>query len=135
MAQRITLHLPDEIAAVVRASGQTISGRIVTIIARYQRIISECRPRLPYEDWLHICEAGNGIEALVEQTGMDPMQTLPMELVDGGHKDTAIRFKELSLAERMAVVAVVEQFWADRDHDIRAALALLGIVPDQEDHL
>lgn len=133
MTQRITIHLPDEIAAVVRASGQTISGRICTIISRYQRIIAECRPRLAYEDWLHICEAGNGIEALAEHTGMDPMQTLPVELADGGHAETARRFAALSLAERMAVVAVVEQFWADSEHDIGEALALLGIVPDSRD--
>lgn len=131
MTQRLTVHLPDDIAAVVRASGQTISGRLVTIISRYHRIISECRPRLAYADWLHICEAANGLEALTEHAGMDPVQTLAAELADCGHAETARRFAALSLPERMAVVAVVEQSWADQDHDIPSALALLGIVPEE----
>lgn len=63
MGTKQTTYYTDETLATLNAGlteGESFSGRIEAIVARYDRIVKECSPELTLGEWCAICDANNG---------------------------------------------------------------------------
>ncbi len=59
MSRRTTIYIPDHAEPVIGplGSADSLSGRVTTILLRYQEILDRSRPQLTEAEWLAIIDA------------------------------------------------------------------------------
>jgi hypothetical protein len=60
MSSRKTIYLGDDAEMVIGTRPRNLSGRINTILLRYDRIIDDVMPTLSEAEWCALCDANNG---------------------------------------------------------------------------
>lgn len=112
-----------------------VSGALNGAVARYLSLTDEYRPELSRAQWCAICDALNGtmLDNLWIRRGG---RMIAMELEDSpglGEKweidlpALIAEMEALSTVESIAVLHVVETFWAHSEMDTDEALALAGV--------
>jgi hypothetical protein len=122
MSRRTSLYLGDhaETALGPLEADDSLSGRINTILIRYDQIRIAACPDLTEKEWLAICDANNGTWLQADHAETDPARHLWMNVADDDELDEkwgidrlelARRMKGMSVAEQCAVIEVVGRFW------------------------
>lgn len=147
-ANRVTIYLPDHVRAALgpcgEDSGVSLSGRVATIVLRYQEAVRRSRPRLSRAEWMLILDALNGVGRLAEERPEAAVAGLALEVYDHLRLNDAARkwsltpaqatglvdrLRALSYVEALSIVEAAEQFWTHHELETDAAIAAAGIVP------
>ncbi len=121
---------------------ENYSGRINSIIGRYQQIVTDGMPELTKGEWLAIMDANNGtvFPGPDDSTELDPARYAWMNVADSepgyikeqfGVDNLALArtMKAMSLIEQCGVMEVIQQFWTKSDQefaDYREMLTAAG---------
>jgi hypothetical protein len=100
------------------------SGRINSIVGRYQAVIAEGMPELTEREWLAIMDANNGtvFPGPDESTEIDPARYAWMNVQDSVEDglnekwqidclDLARKMKSMTYVEQCGVMEVIGRFW------------------------
>jgi hypothetical protein len=120
MSARRSIYLTDAAEAAIGPGAESLSGRINSMLIRYDAIrVEEC-PALTEAEWCALCDVLNGTYVAAEHTDTDPARFLWAELADApemaekwhiDHPALVARLRTFSLAERIAVLEVAARFW------------------------
>lgn len=138
-AIRTTIYVPEEIQRLL--GGDTGSGRINGIVARYGRIVAEAQPALTTSQWLAVLDACNGL-ALLDDAGTDMTAYLWAEIADAtglaerwgiDQAQLVATVRALPYVSRVAIAEAARAFWSRADLPTDAAMAAAGIRPVDTD--
>lgn len=131
--ERLSIYAGEPLALVLGGHDENRSGRVNQVCARYLAIVADSQPRWSQAQWSAVCDALNGC-----WLGDDlSLRYLWAEVADtqglgdkwGIDQDALVReLREMPMAGKVAVVELVERFWAHCDRDTSAALAAAGVV-------
>lgn len=124
MSKRTTIWISDQaegaLGPVKQEEGDSLSGRINSILIRYDQIRVENCPELPVGEWCAICDANNGAWLQAESGENDPARYAWMNVADSDELDLkwgidrldlARRMKAMPISQQCAVIEVVGRFW------------------------
>lgn len=121
MSRRATIYLSDQAeAALGPMADESLSGRVNSLLIRYDGIRHEACPVLSVQEWCAVCDVLNGAFVGAEHTDSDPARYIWAEMADApemgekwgiDHGALVARLRGMSFAARCAVVEVATRFW------------------------
>jgi hypothetical protein len=113
--------LLDHLTAPLAHHLDGLSNAVNVLASRYAGLLAGQRPNLTLDEWCAVAEDNNGIWTLSLADSFDGVGRVPLQFVE---QSTAAKWQvdaaainrvlaDLSPAGRLAVVEVVERFWAD----------------------
>lgn len=124
MSKRTTIWISDQaeeaLGPVKQAEGDSLSGRINSILIRYDQIRVEDCPELTVNEWCAICDANNSSWLQAESAENDPARYAWMNVADSDELDEkwgvdrldlARRMKTMTISQQCAVIEVIGRFW------------------------
>lgn len=121
MSRRTSIYLSDQAeTALGPIAGESLSGRINSMLIRYDGIRREACPALSVAEWCAVCDVLNGAYVAAEHTDSDPARYIWAEMADSpemgdkwdiDHPVLVERLRGMSFAERCAVMEVATRFW------------------------
>ncbi len=107
------------------------SGRVNSIISRYQSIVLDAMPELTQGEWLAIMDANNGtvFPGPDESSELDPARYAWMNVADSESYtvkeqfgidtlELAKKMKAMSFVEQCGVMEVIQKFWEKSDQEV-----------------
>ncbi len=131
--ERLSIYAGVPLALVLGGHDENRSGRVNEVCDRYLAIVADSQPRWSQAQWSAVCDALNGCWL---RDG-DSLRFLWAEVADteglgqkwGIDQDELVReLREMPMAGKVAVVELVERFWANSHLDTPAALTAAGVV-------
>ena len=135
MSRRTTIYIPDHARPVIGPLGSddSLSGRITTILQRYQEILDRSRPQFAEAEWLAIIDAN-----LAHWFGDDPseLRLIWLNVADAeglgkkwGIDQAALanKLRQLPYAAQVAVTEIIERYHGSGGASHRDRLEAAGI--------
>lgn len=122
MATKKNIYLGDHAERILNTPGkpESISGRINSIIIRYDSAWRDACPALTVAEWCAICDANNGTVFPADSPTTDPARYAWMNVQDAeeldekwgiDRLDLARRIQEMTTIEQCAAMEVITAFW------------------------
>jgi hypothetical protein len=120
MSRRATIYLSDAAEAALGPEAENLSGRINSMLIRYEGIRADACPTLTEAEWSAIVDVLNGTWLMAEHTDADPARHLWAEMADSPEmaekwgidiEELVITLRNQPYAARIAIVEVATRFW------------------------
>lgn len=118
MSSRKTIYLTDDSERII-GSPDSLSGRINSIIGRYEKVTTDSMPPFTVQEWCAICDANNGTIVDDQPQSVSYMWA---NIADSPELDEkwgvdrmalAEKVRDLSFAEQCSIAEVVRAFWSN----------------------
>jgi hypothetical protein len=118
MSSRKTIYLTDDSEKII-GSSDSLSGRINSIIGRYEKVTTDSMPAFTAQEWCAICDANNGTIVDDQPQSVSYMWA---NIADSPELDEkwkidrmslAEKVRDLSFAEQCSIAEVVRAFWSN----------------------
>lgn len=132
--QRLSVYAGEPISRVLDGHDENRSGRLNTVVDRYLQIVAHDSPEWSLAQWSAVCDALNGSwltdEASIrfawaEIADADRIHALGAKW-DVDAAGLAQQVRGMTHGQRVALVEIVERFWARCDLETAAGLRLAG---------
>lgn len=129
--EKLSVYAGEPLALVLVGHDENRSGRINTVCDRYLAVVAAHCPKMSEDEWMAACDALNGA-CLRDDASIRFVWAEIADCAGLGEKWSidqfalAQRLRAMPLAEKVALIEVVERFWSRCDLDSREALKLAG---------
>ena len=132
MASKKSIYLSDAAEKIIGAGGGSLSGRINTLLTRYDEMISKSCPPLEAKEWGFLCSLLNGTVLDTDTKIGDVVSFLWAEIADVDpemEEDFEVnanilsqQIRKMSYTQQCAIIGIISRYWASDTADTGASI-------------